>query len=139
MQKQIKDAVAGAGPIYKRAMFDATTIVKNKAQTLVPYKTGALRRSIFTTVNINPLKGVVGVSEKYGPFVEYGTGIYATGPGGSNARKIPWVYKSKNGFFTTSGQKPQPYMRPTKEQTQDQVKQIFRDAVELVTRKAAGQ
>jgi hypothetical protein len=42
----------------------------------------------------------------YGAFVNYGTGIYAAGPGGTRAKKIPWVYNDGKGFHTTSGMKP---------------------------------
>jgi hypothetical protein len=49
--------------------------------------------------------GLVYVGMPYAKYVHWGTGIYAEGPGGSKAKKIPWVYKDINGqFHTTSGQ-----------------------------------
>ena len=51
---------------------------------------------------------------KYSVYIEMGTGIHAEGGKG---RKTPWKYPIiKNGeivgFLTTSGMKPQPFLRP---------------------------
>lgn len=49
--------------------------------------------------------GLVYVGMPYAKYVHWGTGIYAEGPGGSKAKKVPWVYKDINGqFHRTSGQ-----------------------------------
>jgi hypothetical protein len=49
--------------------------------------------------------GLVYVGMPYAKYVHWGTGIYAEGPGGSKAKKIPWIYKDIEGHFhTTSGQ-----------------------------------
>lgn len=54
---------------------------------------------------------VVGTNVFYAPYVELGTGLYATG--GSRAKKIPWRYKdSKGNWHTTSGMKARPFLRP---------------------------
>lgn len=60
----------------------------------------------------------VGTPEWYGIYNEYGTGRYATGPGGSSASEIPWVYYDEylGQFFTTYGLTPQPFMRPAYEE-----------------------
>lgn len=49
--------------------------------------------------------GLVYVGMPYAKYVHWGTGIYAEGPGGSKAKKVPWVYKDIDGqFHQTSGQ-----------------------------------
>jgi hypothetical protein len=57
------------------------------------------------------LSGLVVVGMPYAPYVHWGTGIYARGPIGSQAKKITWVYKDMNGqFHTTSGQHANPWI-----------------------------
>lgn len=53
----------------------------------------------------NSIVGLVYVGMPYAKYVHWGTGIYAEGPGGSKAQKVPWVYKDIDGqFHQTSGQ-----------------------------------
>lgn len=45
--------------------------------------------------------------------MNYGTGIYAVGPGGSRAKNIPWRYKDADGHWhTPKGQRAQPFWEP---------------------------
>lgn len=57
---------------------------------------------------------VIGTNVYYAPYVELGTGKYATGQ--SHAKKIPWRYKdSKGNWHTTSGMQARPFIRPAME------------------------
>ena len=104
--------------------------------------TGYLRSSIHSDVlgvdgayasagGGNGLKDV-----RYAIYVEYGTGLYAEGPGGSHAKKIPWVYNDGKGFHTTHGQKPQWFFTKAVENNMDwwpidvhdQVEQLLNDS-----------
>lgn len=63
-------------------------------------QSGNLRSSISHRVQGN--EGVVFANEPYAPYVEAGTGVYATE--GSKAKKIPWSYCDAAGnWHTTSG------------------------------------
>lgn len=56
------------------------------------------------------MTGVINVGADYAIFVNFGTGIYASGPGGSRAKKIPWSYQDADGkWHTTKGMEAQPF------------------------------
>ena len=99
-------------PAFKKACLRIEADVKK----MCPADTGALRNSISTefTITKNALKAEIGTPLFYAPYVEWGTGLFAKGEGGSKAKKIPWTYYSeKTGqFYTTSGQPPKPYLLP---------------------------
>lgn len=93
-------------------------------------------KSIVTSNLINSIthkrvgdEEYVGTNVEYAPYVELGTGIYATG--GSGAKKIPWVYQdSKGKWHRTSGQQPKPYLKPAARDHTDEYKQIMKEALE---------
>lgn len=52
----------------------------------------------------------IGTPVEYAPYVEWGTGIYASR--GSKAKKIPWRYQDEKGkWHITSGMKPVHFMQ----------------------------
>lgn len=70
------------------------------------YRGGTLRRSITHKVVIDrhKISLYIGTNIKYAPYVELGTGIYATD---GNGRKNPWVWVDKNGKgHFTRGMRP---------------------------------
>ena len=74
--------------------------------------TGNLRSSISHKVQGN--EGIVFAGEPYAPYVEAGTGIYATE--GSHAKKIPWTYCDAAGnWHTTYGIKPVHFMKQARD------------------------
>ena len=80
------------------------------AKKLCPVDTGALRNSISHTVDDGEPAAYVGTNSEYGPYVEYGTGIYASEGGG---RPTPWVYQdAKGNWHMTHGQRAQPFLKP---------------------------
>lgn len=86
-------------------------LIQAQAKALAPVVTGNLRNNITTQTEWNGdvCVGKISCDVEYGPYVEFGTGIYSTlGMG----RQTPWVYKSKYGFKYTQGQQPQPFMFP---------------------------
>ena len=55
--------------------------------------------------------------------VEYGTGLFAESGGRMD---VPWNYQDDEGkWHSTSGQKPQPFMRPALEENKAAIKQIL--------------
>ena len=97
----------------KKGILKTTLAIYNKAVTLAPVDLGYLKESINYKLTDGGFSSVISVGADYAVYVEYGTGIYATGPGGSRAHKIPWSYKDADGkWHTTSGNPPQPFWNP---------------------------
>lgn len=140
MQKHVNAGIKSAEKTYRSAMTKATSTVRTKARKNLykghGLKTGTLRRSIFTKVE--PLKGIIGVSEKYGPYVEFGTKPHTILPRGKALR-----FKTKEGkwVFAKSvrhpGNREIPFMRPAAKDSVSDITQIFKEAIQIVTRRMA--
>lgn len=92
-------------------MKKSCALVERSAKQKVPVDTGELRRSITSKVESNgqEITGTIYTPLEYAPYIEYGTGLFATKGG----RPTPWSYKDDKGeWHTTSGQPPQPFLRP---------------------------
>lgn len=102
------------------ALGKACTIVERAAKEKAPKGNGELRRSI--TSKVEGTTGTVFTSLEYAPYVEYGTGLFAEEGG---RRDVPWHYKDDKGeWHSTSGQHPQPFMRPALDENREQIKRI---------------
>lgn len=113
----------------KEAMQDACLVVETSAKKKAPKGTGALRRSIQTDVTVMPneVTGIVFTPLFYAPYVEFGTGIHAEKQG---RKDVPWTYKDDKGeWHTTSGMKPQPYLRPALYENRSEIKRILGEGV----------
>lgn len=87
----------------------ACLIVERSAKEKCPSNTGELRSSISTT--IEGLEGAVGSPLQYAAYVEYGTGLFASG--GNGRTEVPWRYQDAKGdWYSTYGQAPQPFLIP---------------------------
>jgi hypothetical protein len=75
-----------------KCLIKSCLLVENSAKEKVPVDTGALRRSI--TSEVKEKEGVVGTNLLYAPYVEFGTGLFATNGDG---RKTPWSYQTADG------------------------------------------
>lgn len=103
------------------ALGTACALVERSAKQKAPKDNGELRRSITSKVEDN--KGIVFTPLEYAPYVEFGTGLFAESGGRMD---VPWSYQDDEGnWHTTSGQKPQPYMRPALEENKAAIKQIL--------------
>ncbi|MBG3869760.1 HK97 gp10 family phage protein [Staphylococcus haemolyticus] len=97
----------------KKGIAKTTMKIYNTAINLMPVDTGYLRESTSVDFKNGGLTGVISIGSEYAVYVNYGTGIYAVGPGGSRAKKIPWHYKDADGkWHTTKGQHAQPFWDP---------------------------
>lgn len=113
----------------KQAMGRACALVEGAAKRKAPKDTGELRRSITSKVEQdgNDVIGIVFTPLEYAPYVEYGTGLFAEEEG---RKDVPWHYQDDEGnWHTTSGQKPQPYMRPALNENREQIKRILGEAI----------
>lgn len=111
------------------ALGKACALVERAAKQKAPKDTGELRRSITSRVDTlgDEVVGVVYTPLEYAPYIEYGTGIFAENGG---RQDVPWHYKDDKGeWHTTSGQHPQPFMRPAFNENREQILRIFKEAL----------
>ena len=96
----------------ERGISETAMLLNTEASSRAPIDEGNLKNSIQS--EIGGLEATVMVGAFYGLFVEYGTGVYSKGPGGSRAKKIPWTYKGADGkWYTTYGMRAQPFWFPS--------------------------
>lgn len=83
----------------------ASLAVENRAKEKAPVDTGRLRSSLAHEIDgaAVPLWAKVGTNVTYAPFMEFGTGAFAEGPGGGSGGHWPPgaaldVWASRHGF-----------------------------------------
>ena len=129
---EVIDALGKVVDVTKieQAVGKACALVERDAKKNAPKKSGDLRRSIQSKVDVNgtDIEGTVFSPLEYAPYVEYGTGLFAENGGRTN---VPWCYEDeKTGdLIFTSGQKPQPYLRPALNDNRDKIIQIIEGAL----------
>ena len=107
------------------AIGKACALVEGEAKKKAPKDTGALRRSISSTVK--GTEGIVFTPLEYAPYVEYGTGLFAEKGGRKN---VPWYYKDEEGkWHRSSGQHPHPYMRPALNENREEVLRLIKEGI----------
>ena len=114
----------------ERAMSKAALLVEAEAKKKAPRDNGDLARSITSKVETSggEVTGTVFTPLFYAPYVEYGTGLFAED--GNGRKDVPWHYKDDKGeWHSTSGQKPQPFMRPALDENREQVLRILLEGV----------
>ena len=88
-------------------------------------RTGDLRKSI--TSKVEGLQGIVFTPLEYAPYVEYGTGLFAEEGG---RKDVPWHYQDEQGeWHSTSGMKPQPFMRPALDENREEIIRILKEGI----------
>lgn len=109
----------------KKSLETAALLVERSAREKAQKDTGALRRSIRSKVE--GLEGIIYTPLEYAPYIEYGTGLFAEG----NGRKdVPWNYQDDKGnWHSTSGLKPQPFMRPSLDENRQKILEILKEGV----------
>lgn len=109
----------------EEALGKACAIVERSAKEKAPKGTGELRRSI--TSKVENFEGIVYTPLEYAPYVEFGTGLFAESGGRTD---VPWVYKDDEGnWHSTSGQKPQPYMRPALNENREEIIRLIKEGL----------
>lgn len=95
-------------------MVTGCLLIERDAKINCPVDEGPLRAAMFHNVGLvdgELIKGTVGNTMEYAPYVHQGTGIYAINGDG---RKTPWGYKVNGEYHWTHGQKPQPFLEDAK-------------------------
>ena len=107
------------------ALGKACAIVEASAKKKAPKDSGDLRRSITSKVENN--EGIVYAPLFYAPYVEYGTGLFAESGGRTD---VPWNYQDDKGnWHSTSGMKPQPFMRPALYENKEEILRIIKEGL----------
>lgn len=107
------------------AIGKACALVEGEAKKKAPKDTGALRRSISSTVK--GTEGIVFTPLEYAPYVEYGTGLFAEEGG---RKDVPWYYKDEEGkWHRSSGQHPHPYMRPALNENREEILRLIKEGI----------
>lgn len=107
----------------------ACAVVERDAKQKAPKDTGALARSITSEVEVKngEVIGTVFTPLEYAPYIEYGTGLFAESGG---RKDVPWCYQDDKGeWHSTSGQKPQPFMRPALNENRTKILNIIEEAL----------
>lgn len=116
--------VADLGGLHS-ALGKACAIVERSAKEKAPKGTGELRRSI--TSEVNGTTGIVFTPLEYAPYVEFGTGLFAENGG---RKDVPWHYQDDEGeWHTTSGQHPQPFMRPALNENREAIIRVLKEGI----------
>lgn len=114
------------------ALRKACAVVESAAIKKAPKGTsGNLKRSIQSKVEKDgrDIVGVVFSDCDYAPYVEYGTGLFATEKSGR--RDVPWRYRGDDGrWYTTSGQKPQPFLRPAFNESRERIMRLLKEGID---------
>lgn len=107
-------------------------LVERDAKQNAPKDTGALARSIQSKVENSDgsIQGVVFTPLEYAPYVEFGTGLFAESGGRTD---VPWAYKDDETgeLIFTSGQKPQPYMRPAIDNNREKIVRMIKEGFSI--------
>lgn len=111
------------------ALKNACAMVERTAKKKAPKDTGDLRRSITSEIEQDgeELVGTVFTPLEYAPYVEFGTGLFAEDGG---RKDVPWNYKDDKGIWhSTSGQHPQPFLRPALEENREEILRMLKEAL----------
>ena len=116
---------AGLPDAVQQGLEKACLLVQADAKKTCPVVTGQLRNSITHEIDKGEMKGYVGTNVEYAPYVQIGTGLYSSE--GNGRQDVPWTYYSQRDgqFYTTDGQKPQPYLKPALDSNRDKIQKCF--------------
>lgn len=85
----------------------------------------------------------------YAIYQEYGTGIHATGEGGTRAKKIPWLWRVTSEKWAQIfgievgesvvwyGNRPSPFVRPAFDEGKDDAKNMIADGISEIMKSRA--
>lgn len=117
----------------ENGLLNGAKAVQESAKLLCPVDTGALKNSISIRMESEDTVAVL-ASEEYATCVEFGTGSKGD-PSVHHTSKEKWVYRDDKGrFFTTFGQKPQPYLAPALHANKENVEREFASAIKKAIR-----
>lgn len=111
----------------RKALLNAGALVERSAKQKCPKDNGQLAQSVQYAVDGSATTCTVFTPLEYAPYVEYGTGLYAEEGG---RKDVPWHYQDERGeWHTTSGQDPQPFMRPALTENENKIAELLEGAL----------
>lgn len=129
--KKLDKLGGGIEQSTQKALLKGGAVFESGAKEHCPVDTGQLRESIHTEAK-DARTVTVGTNCEYAVFVEYGTGPKGD-PSIPHTTKKYWRYHDADGWHTSHGQPPQPFMRPAfsegKGNVVDAVKESIREDV----------
>lgn len=120
----------GMGNYWKMrdALLKAGALVERSAKQKAPKDNGQLAQSMQYAIDGNATTCTVFTPLEYAPYVEYGTGLLAEN--GDGRKDVPWHYQDEKGeWHTTSGQKPQPFLRPALTENENKITELLEGAL----------
>jgi HK97 gp10 family phage protein len=135
-----KKAGANATPLVKAAVVNSTSKVQERARSRAAHRTGTLQRSIQR--ELKDTAGRTFVGEKYGIFIEKGTGLY--GPErrpirAKRAKVLAFTVGSKKVFTkSVKGMRAKPFFKPALEESKPHIKQQFDKVADILVKQLAG-
>lgn len=136
----VRRAGGNAKPLVTAALSNAAGKIQSTAREKAPHRTGNLQRSILKEISYP--EATVSVNEKYGLWVEQGTGLY--GPRGQritprSAKVLAWSTDGGMAFARwTRGMRARPYFKPAIEATREYVRSQFSQVTDRLVRELAG-
>lgn len=140
LRRDFAAAGGNADRVTKAAVSNSVNRVQSEVRKRAAHRTGTLQRSVL--VYIKGLMGIVQVNEKYGIFLEQGTGIY--GPEARPIRPVnakALVFKiGGNVIFAKEikGIRAKPFFAPGIKAAQSYVDAQFTRVLQLITKGLAG-
>ena len=140
LMKDLADSGANSKRLVTSALANSSNKIQSEARKRAPHRTGSLQRSILAYLKY-PL-AIVQVNEKYGVYIEQGTGIY--GPEGRPIRPVKakvLVFKiGGRTIFTKEikGIRAKPFFAPGIQASQTYVSQQFTRVIDLMVKGLAG-
>jgi HK97 gp10 family phage protein len=111
----------------QKALLRAGAVFEAGAKAHCPVDTGHLRDSIHTEAQGNNAVAV-GTNVGYAPDVEYGTGPKGD-PSVPHTTKQYWRYRDAEGWHTSHGQPPQPFMRTAFAEGKDNAVEAVKESI----------
>lgn len=129
-----------AKPLIRAAIQNSVQRIQKNVRGRAKHRTGTLQRSVLTQVNYP--NGQVEVQEKYGEYIEYGTGIYGPKhtPIRPKAAKALYFKVAGQPVFARSvkGMRPAPFFKPGVEESKTYVDEQFDKVAQILVRHMAG-
>ena len=138
--RRVQNPQTLARPV-RRGMNQSALAVQRQAQLRAPVATGRLRGDIKTDVDSRPIPlwARIGPNVFYGPYVEFGTGLF--GPKKKRIRPkskkaLAWTARGGKRFVRASvaGMRPRPFMGPALPAAQGDINRIWADMGREITR-----
>ena len=141
LQRAAASAGANADPVIHGALVNSTNKIQSLARARAPHRTGTLQRSIMPEVS--GLDALVAVNEKYGVYIEEGTGIYGPmhRPITPKVKKVLVFRINGKKIVTKSikGMRARPFFGPAIDQAAPYIQQQFDKVADvLITALAKG-